>query len=204
MRSIVKRFFVFIVVILMWTLPSCSFADQTMVDENCTSIENDFSKYDIRNYIPNYDLHISENNTLAIISKNNIEWLYLSIDGDSYDDNRSKIEEYEHELIMAIEEISPQKLPLKIALVEYDVNHDGVEEIIAFHNGDGGAKDAGILMVYFQDWKKETIVSSIRIVGSPDIDVLNDQGIGIIERKVGTSDFIILNKLYIWDGANWN
>lgn len=200
-----KKVFAFILTILMCILSGCSSTNQTEIsNESCSIGEVNYSKYDVRNYIPNYERYVCENNeiTLAIISDNSVEWLYLSL--DEYADDRLKIKEYEHELIKALENISPQRLPLKIAIDEYDVNNDGVEEIIAFHNGDGGAKDAGVLMVYFQNQKKESIISSIRVVGVADIDILNNQGLGVIPKEEGTIDFIILNKLYIWDGTSWN
>lgn len=200
-----KKVSAFILTILMCILSGCSSTNQTdIANESCSSGKVNNSKYDIRNQIPNYEQYVRENNdvTLAIISENAVEWLYLSL--DEYADDRLKIEEYEHELIIALESISPQRLPLKIAIDEYDINNDGVEEIIAFHNGDGGAKDAGVLMVYFQDQKKESIVNSIRVVGVPDIDILNSQGVGIIKRVEGTVDFIILNRIYVWNGERWS
>lgn len=163
---------------------------------------NNRNNYDIRNKISNYELYSSDDLELVIIPNSRIHWLKLSL--DDYANTRNEIQSYENELIKDLEKINPQRLPLTIAIDKHDLNNDGIDEIIAFHNGGGGAKDAGILMVYTQDSNESSIINSIQIVGVPDIDILNDQGLGVIQKEEGTLDFIILNKLYIWDGTNWN
>lgn len=163
---------------------------------------NNCNDYDVRNIIPDYELYSQDDLELVFISKSMIHWLKLSL--DDYADVRDEILSYENELIKDLEKINPRRLPLTIAIDKYDLNNDGIDEIIAFHTGGGGAKDAGVLMVYYQDCNESSIINGIRIVGVPDIDILNDQGLGVIPKEEGTLDFIILNKLYIWDGTNWN
>lgn len=176
----------------------------SLILSGCTSGNemSDYSNYDIRSKIPNYELYSQDDLELVIIPKSKIHWLKLSL--DEYADARNEIKSYENELIKDLETINPRRLPLTIAIDKYDLNNDGIDEIIAFHNGDGGAKDAGILMVYMQDCNESSIINSIKIIGVPDIDILNNQGLGVVPKEEGMLDFIILNKLYIWNGTNWN
>lgn len=199
-----KFIFMVISVLVVFILVGCSGPISSEISDSQAYTYNDDYKdnpYDIRNYVPDYKKLMENNQAFvhAIIFEENIQWLNLSL--TEFDIDRQAVEKYEKDLIDTIRKVSPNRLPLTIALDEFDINNDGNNEIIAFHNGDGGAKDAGVLVVYFID--NGVIYNDITVIGVPDIEFLNDKGLGVIKRSEGMMDLFVLNRIYVWNGSNW-
>ena len=135
-----------------------------------------------------------------------IEWISLSYDG--YDKEKEAIVEFLKEGFDVIKKVSgrtPVEVPIAVGC--YDLNNDGVDEIIAFISDTmfHGAKSSGGLFVFKYDGK--TITSMRSIAGFPlDTSTLDDpksKQIGIIKNEGGWDYLYIYSVDLKVHGSKW-
>ncbi|MCL2580427.1 MAG: hypothetical protein FWE32_10435 [Oscillospiraceae bacterium] len=136
----------------------------------------------------------TEGNTLqrdGYIDANSLEIQWISFDYDSPDDRYSVAREAIREFLELDydEQIAGWVVPASIAIGFYDLDHDGVDEIIAVITGAGfvGSRNTGTLYVFKTDG--ESIIAGRDVRGTMlALESINDpdsQQIGLVRNEAG-------------------
>ena len=177
--------------------------------DGCSIDSASGSNYEtIDSFLPDYDTLVRRGAPfeVCVVWESDITWLSLSLTEYSFERNlvREWMDE-EVELIRRTGE-NPGFEPT-IYIQVYDLNHDGNDEVIAFIGGSsflGGARSSGRFQVFVYESGEIKNHLSLPLGIYIDVSALEySHQIGILDRVDGMDDFIILNRLFVWNGTSW-